>query len=837
VKLIVTHQKPDFDALASLALARLVHPGAKLAVTGSLESQLEAFIHLYRDQLELIDASQVNLDEVRELIVVDTSDPARLGPFESLVGRVGVTLYDHHPRPEAPIPAARGRQQPLGATASILTLLLKSKGIVIPPEIASLALLGIHEDTGHLSYASTTPEDHEACAHLLRMGANLQLVSEFSREPLKDEHQAFLGKLLDVARSVEVQGFTVVTASLEREEYLPEIAPLCNQLLELHGADAALIVAAMEGKTMLIARARGDGIDVGAALQEVFGGGGHKSAAFAKSDAGLEESLARALEAFSRHARQGERAETLMSAPVKTVRDKASVAEAQALLLKYGHNGLPVVDEAGKLVGIISRRDLERALRHELGSAKVRGFMSKGVVTAAPTASLRELERLIEQHNVGRIPIVQGGNLVGIVTRSDLLRARHRPRLVLSPSEAKARAVLDTLPPAAHEALEVAREVLGAGRLYLVGGTVRDALLGIGMQDLDIVIEHVPAERFTSALQQRLGGKLSCHFEFGTCTLILPSGLVIDVATAREEFYRHPGALPDVTPSTLAKDLARRDFTVNALAVAVAPGAPHLIDPYGGLADLERRVLKPLHALSFVEDATRILRGARLAGRLGFRFHDDALNQIDVALHPRLLAKLSASRLRAELLLTLAEPRVAPALEHLERCGALKAMFGYRVEPTLAQLDAERQRREIPDESYLLALLLSLPEREVEAHRQRFHWASRLIDTRRRLAEVRQSRLLSLEAFESLSEAAREVVRALGDDLALQLVRYETLPKRPKLRGQDVLDLGLAPGPAVGDVLEAVAEARARGEVKSYHEELELARALVDAHLATPSQE
>lgn len=835
MKLIVSHNKPDFDALASLALARLVHPGAVAAVLGSLEGVMEAFVSLYRDVLELSPANDIEPDDVRELIVVDTSDPRRIAPFDALIGKVPITLYDHHPRSDASIPAAKGLHQPVGATASLLTLLLKAKHIDIPAELASLALLGIHEDTGHLSYTLTKAEDYEAAAHLLRSGASLALVEEFSREHYEPEHHALLTRLLQTVEEQTVNGHHVVTAMLETTNYVPGISPLANQLLDMHGADAALIAARMEDKTIVIARARDSCFDAGAALEEALAGGGHAGAAFARTDLDPAEALARVLSALTTHSHAAQTAKDLMSTPVKTVRESATVAEAQKKLLRFGHNGLPVLDAHDKLVGVISRRDLERALRHELGRPAVRGFMSKDVITAAETAGQRDLETLVEAHNIGRIPIMRDDKLVGIVTRTDLLAARHR-KISPSPEEESIEQILVALAPAAKDVLEHAQTILNndkGGALYLVGGTVRDALLKVGMQDLDVVVEGTTAERLAGELQRSLGGKLSCHFDFGTCTLALPSGLLVDIATAREEFYPYPGALPEVTPSTLKKDLARRDFTINALALRISPAPQRLFDPYGGLEDLEHHLLRSLHLLSFIEDPTRIIRGSRLAGRLGLRFSAQMAEQIEAALNPGILEHISKSRLRAELMLTLAETRVAPALEQLQACGALRAMFGLHADmERLQALDELRAQADIPDLSYLLILLLGLPEKQEDAHRQSFHWPKRLFEALAILRRIERKGSISESTLAQSTDALRAAVKALSPELWRQVDTFERVPQRQKLRGQDVLDLGLPPGPLVGEVLAKVTEARDKQQLSSFAEELELASKLVGGHLS-----
>ena len=880
MKLVVSHADPDFDALASLALARLAHPGAVAVLLGRLDERVGAFVHLYRDRLELKhvkntgdDANSstkngvddINFDDVDELIVVDTSSPTRIAPFDALLGRVHVTLYDHHPRGERAVAAAGGIHKAVGATATLLTLLLKSQGVSIPADLASLGLLGIHDDTGGFSYALTGADDHEAAAHLLRAGANLEVVNDFAGERYSDAQRDFFSRLLRCVREEEVNGYRVVVAGLElddTEAYVPGVAPLCTELLELHGADAALVGLARRGKVRVIARSRGNTINVGAALAEAFGSGGHPGAASARSEEPLQEALTKALSAFSHHSRPARTARDVMSRPVRTVRADEAVKEAQETLLRYGHNGLPVLGAEGELVGVISRRDLERAGRHGLARSKVSGFMTKEVVTADEGTPLRELETLVETHDIGRVPILHKGELVGIVTRTDLIAARHEGDETAQDSAQRppdrAQEILESLPSAALEVLEKSEKFTNSA-LYLVGGTVRDALLRTGMQDLDLVVEGGSAEALGKALQETLSGHLMSHADFGTCTLELESGLLVDIAGAREEFYIRPGALPQVSPGTLRKDLARRDFTVNALALRLVPAPAALLDPYNGLGDLEARVLRALHPLSFVEDPTRILRGARLGGRLGFAFHPATSEQISLGLEPAVLGGVSPSRLRGELLLTLAEPRVAPALELLENCGALSAMFDMHLNaplnprpphpptspspdlPTsdatsdtsifsaLETLDTLRQEGPVPDESYLLLLLLSVPDARAEAHRERFGWPKRLLDARATLEEAARAHSLSEEKLEAATPALKAALKTLHPTLRRTVERLEASSLRQKLRGQDVLDLGLSPGPEVGAVLRRVAAARLRGEVGSFEEELELAQSLVRA--------
>ena len=410
--------------------------------------------------------------------------------------------------------------------------------------------------------------------------------------------------------------------------------------------------------------------------------------------------------------------------------------------------------------------------------------------------------------------------------------------------------MLARLPDGASSALQVAGELAGATALYLVGGTVRDLLLGAGVKDIDLVIEGESAARFGARLQTQLGGTLSSHLEFGTATLTLESGLELDVATAREEVYARPGVLPDVTPSSVRKDLNRRDFSINALAIRLHPEPRELIDPFSGADDLATRRLRILHPLSFVEDPTRILRGARLAARLGFHLERFTADQARSALAPELLVNISHSRLRAELELTFAEPRVAPALRILESLGALQALFG--IPPSSGQLaplvlaetlDSLRRESYVPDEAYLLALLVGLDDANAETLLESFNWPRRFGQVRQRLlgmlhperdrgdgadaaATGRTQEPILDEELESLGVSGRLLLRAADPALAARLDRLEHEPARRKLRGSDVVALGLLPGPNVGRVLDEVARARAEQRVGNFDDELDLARRL-----------
>ena len=223
-----------------------------------------------------------------------------------------------------------------------------------------------------------------------------------------------------------------------------------------------------------------------------------------------------------------------------------------------------------------------------------------------------------------------------------------------------------------NELRERVRRVPGMERLlpaleglppaYLVGGAVRDLLLGGETRDIDIAVEG-DARSAARAVADRLGGELREYERFGTADVVLPDD-TYHLATTREETYEAPGALPTVTPASLAEDLRRRDFTVNTLAVGLTgDDLGHLYDPFGGLADLEAKVIRVLHERSFLDDPTRLLRAVRYATRLEFGLEPETERLAREAVAADALATVSGKRIRADLMKLLCEPDVGRAVE------------------------------------------------------------------------------------------------------------------------------------------------------------------------------
>lgn len=378
---------------------------------------------------------------------------------------------------------------------------------------------------------------------------------------------------------------------------------------------------------------------------------------------------------------------------------------------------------------------------------------------------------------------------------------------------------------------------------YLVGGPVRDLLLGTPSLDADIVIEG-DAIALARTLDGEPGVRVVTHPSFGTATLRL-SGFTVDVITARRESYARPGALPLVTPSTISDDLARRDFSVNAMALRLTePGRGELLDPHGGGHDLEARIIRALHERSFQDDATRIQRAARYEARLGFHLEPETEGWMrrDVGF----FETISAARVHHELARILAEGEPERALERLQELGALTAIdHALRFERSAAKAlrDLRGLAASVPRAASWAVWLWDVPTADTPRLCRRLALTKAQCEATlatpdaqaaaRRLggANLRLSEFVS--TLESVPEATLWALAARSSgrvrervvDYLLRLRRV-----RPRLRGDDVIALGVPRGPKVGEVLVLLRAARLDGEVRTRRDEQQLVRRFLAGH-------
>jgi len=873
VDVIVGHSNADFDVLASMLACKKLYPEAVLAFSGSCERNVREFIILHKHIIEITRSRDIDLNRINRLIIVDTKIASRLGNFEGLIrkGKVIVHLYDHHPRGSKDIRGKLEEIKEVGATTTILTQILKRRKISLSHLEATILALGVYEDTGSFTFPSTTREDLGAISWLLDKGANLAMVSDFMNRELSAPQVVLLNELLVSCKPYLISGIRIDITQAESEEYIGDIAVLVHKIMDLENLNVIFTLVRMGERIYLIARSRLETVNVGDIAQE-FGGGGHPQAASAtiKKKISMERVKKKLIKVLKEKVKPLVRARNMMSSPVKTIPIDTTIEEARKILLRWNHTGLPVMEKR-RLVGIITRSDIDKAIHHGFGHSRVKGYMSINLVTITAETSLSQIQSLMLEHNIGRLPVMKKKRMVGIVTRTDLLRVLHEDMVKkpysqydLTPDLSKAirRNVRDLMKNRLPKKIqELLKRVSRIGdrldmRAYVVGGFVRDLLLGIDNLDIDIVVER-KGIILAQKLAKELKGEVKRFPEFGTAVVILPDGFKIDVATARSEFYEYPAALPRVEFASLKQDLYRRDFTINSMAIRLnRKGRGDLIDFYGGERDLKKKMVRVLYNLSFVEDPTRIFRAIRFEQRYGFRIDPQTRGFIENALGEGLFERLGNERMRDELILILNEKKPLAAIKRMEEFRVLRYIhpdikLNKKIIKILEEIERRREeyRRMLKGEKVswwlvnLLALIEDLDLSRTRQLAQRFKFKRKNFDKIIASKEVEKylihelsgkRRMLPSTIYKRLTKLPLEVLllilsKSKSPRLKERAVLYlTTLRKvRIKITGEDLKKLGLAPGPQFRKVLDRVFEARMDGKVKNKKEEYALVKKLI----------
>ena len=880
MELITTHTNADFDTLSSMVAAKKLYPGARVAFPGSLEKGLREALKDLTLPFELSRAKDIELGEVTLLILVDISRGSRLGRFAELVDKVDVKVhvYDHHPGAagesrttdyvKADLECIKG----YGSTTTILTLLIKERGIELTANEATLMMAGIYEDTGSLGFTSTTEEDYEAAAFLLRSGADLTRVTELLKKELTADEVSALKELIDSETTYNVGGSVVVLATAFTDGYHGDISTLAHRLVEIEGMGSLFLMADMGDRVHVVARSSRAEVNAGEVARRL-GGGGHAHAASATiKGITLIQARERVLEALKEAVVPKKTARDVMTAPAITIPEETTLKEASALLGRYNINAAPVLS-GGRLSGVITRQVTDKATFHALGSEPVRPYMTTEVEAVSPGASVDEIREKVTVRGQRLLPVIEGSEVIGVVTRTDLLKLlRDELKEAEAPESVERRAgegrgkrqlkslMSQSLPEWALKLLKKAGEVAEAegAKAYAVGGFVRDLVMRRENLDIDIVVEG-DGIAFASKLAETLNARVRPHERFLSAVVVFPDGFKLDVATARLEYYERPGALPTVELSSLKLDLFRRDFTINTLAVVLNPPAfGELLDFFDARRDIKEKSIRTLHNLSFVEDPTRALRAVRFEVRFGFTIDKHTLYLIKNTVKRETLDSASGKRLRDELRNILDEERSAEALQRLNELGLLSLIHEGLVwddRDTGAGVEAlfERAREALgwyhliyraEKAERWLVLYLTLTER-LSAEELKTLTERLSIGGKKRLSVItcREEARRALKLIAS-GDAARKSERyrllqpfpietllylmALSTDEGVKRALSDFISNlrgiKPLLNGERLKALGVEEGPVMGSLLRELLDKRLDGELKTSEEEVEFVK-------------
>jgi tRNA nucleotidyltransferase (CCA-adding enzyme) len=424
MQIATTHKGTDFDGLASLVAVTLLFPDAVPVLPKALNPNVKAFLSIHKDLFDFNRVEDIKLDDVTSLIVVDANQWERLDRLDGLKknSQLDVMVWDHHGN-DCNFLSAWKCQEPLGATITLMLRDIIKKAVPLTQIQATLFLCGLYEDTGSLTFPSTTAEDAYAAAFLLENGADLGILKTVLQPAYGQKQKEILFEMLKTAERKVIHNWKTSINITKIDGHVNSLSLVVHMYRDILNVDVAfgIFVNADDDKCIVIGRSGTAEVNIGSVMRSM-GGGGHPGAGSAM----LKAVNPKALKDWIIELLKGNQESSisifdLMSYPVNSVTSDTPMSEVSMILEEKGCTGLPVIDD-GKLVGVISRRDFRKVKTPAKMKSPVKAFMSTRLVTITPDKSPIHAARLMVKYDVGRLPVIENDKVIGIVSRTDAMR-------------------------------------------------------------------------------------------------------------------------------------------------------------------------------------------------------------------------------------------------------------------------------------------------------------------------------------------------------------------------------------------------------------------------------
>lgn len=875
MQVILTHEQADFDALGAMLGAALLFPGARPVLPHKTNRNVRSFLNLYLPDLPFGESADLPGEKIDQVILVDTQS---LVTVKGLVKNPKIRVFDHH---EVRLDLPGDWELVLEKTGASTTILLErliDQDISLSAIQSTLMLLGVYEDTGSLTYAGTIPRDVRAVAYLLEHGANLQLASNFLNPPLSTGQRKLYEDLLEKSESYVIKGHSIVIAAAKAGNLQDEISTIAHKLRDFLDPEGLFLVVQTSDGIRIVARSTSDHVNVAKILGH-FNGGGHERAASAliqeklgelKTEIHLDSVKTKILEQITESIQPAITARQIMSSKPNVIQSDTPASSAILKMQRLGYEGFPVVKNK-KVIGLLTRRAVDRAQIHKL-NLPASSLMEAGTISVVPEDPLDIVQQKMSESGWGQIPVVAAdtGEVLGIITRTDILRQIAPKNHTLPERKNFSAQLKEALSPARYALLKAVAKKASELEMpiFIVGGFVRDLILKKPGSDFDIVVEG-DAISLARVLSSEFTGNVVSHGRFGTAKwLIEPSRESIigklmgsekiqsgdlpdslDLISARTEFYDHPTALPTIEKGSIKLDLHRRDFTINTLAIRLdEPHHGELYDYWGGVNDLQNGLIRVLHALSFVDDPTRILRAIRFEQRFHFSIE---LRTLELLYSSReLLDQLSGSRVRHEFDLIMLEKQPEAVLsraQELELFGriseelcwkeewktSLRAIWDGPLSPIWKLPD---HFGSLPIKTILayLTWLGHFPAEVAAKIANHLRFSAQFVAALKTVSRVRDETGNFPKYPPSVISSRLQAVSPVGiaalyyladnDEIKDLILKYQSTWKNLKIftDGKTLQKLGLPVGPKYRKILQALRDAWLDGEISSKVEESNL---------------
>ncbi len=423
MQIITTHKQTDFDGLASIIAATCLYPGSVGVVPKDVGTNVSRLLSTHKTAFNLILPHEVDHDQVHRLIVVDTCRWQRLDRMNKLRDRrdLEIHLWDHHMH-ECDIEAHWSCREHIGATVTLLIREMKKRRMELNPLFSTVLLIGLYEDTGHLSYPSTTPEDAYAAAYLLENGADLNVASFFLNPPYEETQKEVLFAMMKGTEKIKINNHLIGFNTVPLEDRVTTMAGVVNMYRSIVNVDAIFVIFIIDNRYMVIGRSGVEAIDVGRIMTRL-GGGGHGGAGSVtlKAEGCSPEELKERIIALLQEEQQHTiRIADLMSFPVASVVPDTPMRKVHALMAREKIRGVLVMED-DTLQGIVVLWDFKKLKQKKHWEKPVKAYMARDLISIAPDDTPAKAGRVMLDRNIGHLPVVLEGKVIGIVTRTDIL--------------------------------------------------------------------------------------------------------------------------------------------------------------------------------------------------------------------------------------------------------------------------------------------------------------------------------------------------------------------------------------------------------------------------------
>ncbi|TYB30689.1 MAG: CBS domain-containing protein [Candidatus Mcinerneyibacterium aminivorans] len=674
MKAILGHKNMDFDCFASMIAAKKLYPEYDIIFPDNIESMVKEYIEKEDIPFEYLFASDLN-ENITEVILVDNNNLERSGlDTEKLNKSKIIKIYDHHEeKNDIKIDKKNYIYKPYGANITLLLEEIFKRNIKIDEKERKIYLLGLFEDTGFLTYVSLTKNDVEMFKILFENLAekDLTFINNYLLTDFNKEQLSVMDDLAENAEIFKKNNIKIGFCYAERENYIDNLAIVVQRLMIILSLDIIFVVVRLDKNIYFWTRSNIKNIKVISIAKELDGGG-HPNAAYSLiKDKTFVEVKQKVYNLIDKYFLNKKTAGEVMSSEIVTADVNNSVSTVKEKMIAHNHSRLPVLKE-NSIYGVISKKEIDRLLNHGFGDVSIKNYVDFSIPSVNPEKDINSVKEMMISNQYPIILVVKKEELQGIITIEDLLKEEY-------PELAQEKIVKNFSSKLKYHFPEKINKIIkDIGKIadknnykaYIVGGVARDLILDRENYDLDIVIEG-NGIKVARQVEEKYDIYVVIHKKFKTAVLDFDE-FKIDIATARSETYKKPGALPDVMSSSLKYDLYRRDFTINAMAISISgEDFGDLYDYFDAYKDLQNKIIKIMHNISFIEDPTRILRGIRFATRFDFKFDKQTKNLLKNALDINMLEEISGRRIKDELVLMLKEDYPEKAFAMMDELNVL----------------------------------------------------------------------------------------------------------------------------------------------------------------------